>query len=222
MANKGIGVEHGVRTQLWTRKAQFMLNHPLPGDDALQEMLLLALRAALQPIHVNRIRGKECFTDAFAVLVQAHGAARRAICLSNERNLTVIAMQPDERRRVYFDRANALWGWLVGTPQAVDEATAVDHALNGLSAAHAWFHGLSQSCQFSTFAEIRHEALRKQHARAAAGSSGRSCSIFKAGVLVSLVAVTTKASANVAPTAANGTMHVSSLPAVCTWLCGAW
>jgi hypothetical protein len=110
-----------IRTQLYTRKASFMLSGRVSGDDHLQEMCLLALKAALPAAKRPTFSSYKSFTDAFKALEQHYAAARKAASLSMQSALTNMVMQSSETLPAYLDRAAALWGALVDSPHEIHE-----------------------------------------------------------------------------------------------------
>jgi hypothetical protein len=67
----------------------------------------------------------------------------------------------------YLDHAAFLWGALSGSPQAIDESCAVEHALRGLSHAHACFLALATSSSIQTFTDASELAVRHSSSRVA-------------------------------------------------------
>jgi hypothetical protein len=142
-----------VRVQLLTRKVSFLLKKREPGDDHLQEMCFLALKSALPIAKRPTFSSYDNFTDAFKALEQHYEAARLAAALSKQSELTNLSMQASDTVVSNFDRAAALWGAFQGSPQAIDEQCAVEHALRGLSSPHAWFLALATHRQNSTLTQ---------------------------------------------------------------------
>lgn len=141
-----------VRTQLYTRKAAFMLDGPRKtGDAHLQTMCLLALKASLPTSKRPQFESYKDFTSAFKALVAQCKSATDAAALTKQSELTNIYMKSSEALTAYIDRASELWGSLVGSSQAIQEESAIMHTLRGLQASHSWFLALCTASQVTTF-----------------------------------------------------------------------
>jgi hypothetical protein len=156
-----------VRTQLYTRKAAFLLTQRIPGDDLLQEMCLLALKSALPAAKRSSFGSSHSFTEAFQALVKNCEAAHKAAAISKQAELINLRMHSSETLSTYIDRASTLWGALVGSPQAIDESSAIEHMLRGLSSSSAWFLALATASSVATFATASELAMRHSSARVA-------------------------------------------------------
>jgi hypothetical protein len=99
-----------VRAHMYTRKAAFMLTERKPGDDNLQNMCLLALKAALPAAKRPLFQSYDKFTAAFKALVQNSESARKAAALNKQAELVNMSMKSSETLVSYFDRAASLWG----------------------------------------------------------------------------------------------------------------
>jgi hypothetical protein len=156
-----------VRARLFTRKASFMLSRRAAGDENLQQMCLLALKAALPVSKRSSFEHYTCFTDTFKALVSTCDAVKRATALSKQAQLTNISMKSSESLVSYLDRASVLWGSLLGSPQQIEESCAVDHTLRGLPSAHAWFLALATASDITTFFAASELAMRHSTSRVA-------------------------------------------------------
>jgi transposase InsO family protein len=158
-----------VRAQLYTRKASFLLSGQIPGDDNLQTMCLLALKASLPAAKRPLFSSYQTFSDAFEALVEHCSSAKQSAALQKQSELTNLTMLASETLVSYLDRASALWGSLQGSAQAIDEASAVQHTLRGLHAVHGWFVGLVTGSNAKTFVKVSNLAM--QHASSRVASS---------------------------------------------------
>jgi hypothetical protein len=156
-----------IRAQLYTRKSSFLLKSRVSGDDHLQEMCLFALKAALPASKRPTFSTFTSSYDAFKALEKNSEAARRAAALSKQSELTNMSIRSSETIISYLDRAACLWGPLSGSPQAIDESCAVEHALRGLSHAHAWFLALATGSSIQTFSDASELAIRHSSSRVA-------------------------------------------------------
>jgi hypothetical protein len=141
-----------VGTQLYTRKAAFLLSERVTGDDTLQEMCLLALKAFLPVAKRASFGSFKSFTETFQALVKTSEAANRAAAIFKQAELTNLSTRSSETLTAYIDRASALWGALVGSTQAIDESCAIEHTLRGLLSSHALFLALATASSVATFA----------------------------------------------------------------------
>lgn len=157
-----------IRAQLLTRKAAFLLQSPRqPGNDHLQQMCLFALKAALPVAKRPTFSTYTTFTEAFQALEAHYDTTLRDASIFKQSELTNLSTSASETITAYLDRAAALWGSLVGSPEAIDEACAGEHALCGLPSPHASFLALAASSNVSSFAAASQLALRHSTARIA-------------------------------------------------------
>jgi hypothetical protein len=175
-----------VRANLYTRKASFLLTGSLPGDENLQTMCLLALKAALPAAKRPMYQSYNNFTTAFQALVKNCESAKKSAALTKQVELINLIMHSSETLVSYLDRAAALWGALQGSSQAIDEESALHHAFRGLNSAHSWFLALATASQAVTFAAASDLALQHANSRVAINPevqhfSGRKSNDFRNG-----------------------------------------
>lgn len=156
-----------VRTQLYTRKAAFMLSGRKSGDDHLQTMCLLALKASLPTSKRPQFDSYKSFTDAFKALEAQCKSATDAAALTKQAELTNICMKSSETLTSYIDRGSELWGSLVGSSQEIQEESAIMHTLRGLNSSHSWFLALCTASLVKTFSTATELAMRHATSRVA-------------------------------------------------------